>query len=436
LTRITIIASGTRGDVQPAIAVGTALQAAGYQVRLLAASGFRAWIEGHGLEAAPSQVDMEALMDSEDGRAWVRHGHQPRAQLRFMGRLLERFAAQLVEEAWEACRDADAVIGSFTSDAYALAIGEKRDIPVLSMPLQPVLVATRDGRAMFSAPFPDRVSRVNAAFGRAVIETFPWLLYGQHVSAFRRRIGLPSQGMRQDIAARRHLTVIHGISPQVMPRPTDWPTGFHVAGYWFLQDDRDWQPPAALLEFLAAGPPPVGFGFGSMTGHEPAGTTQLLVDAMRRSGQRAVLLAGWAGLGVSWSRPSRSGVSGSGATGLPTEVLSLSEVPHAWLFPRLAAVVHHGGAGTTAAGLAAGTPTVVVPHFADQFYWGRRVHALGVGPRPLPRHRLTSEDLAGAIREAVTNEATRQRAAALAARIRGEDGLREAVAIVRRTIGG
>src|SRR5512139_1165019 len=106
MTRITIIASGTRGDVQPAIALGAALLAAGYQVRLLAASGFRAWIEGHGLEAAPSAVDMEALMDSEDGRAWVRHGHQPRAQLRHMGRLLERFATQLVEEAWEACGDA------------------------------------------------------------------------------------------------------------------------------------------------------------------------------------------------------------------------------------------------------------------------------------------------------------------------------------------
>ncbi len=417
MTRITIIASGTRGDVQPAIALGAALQAAGYRVRLLAASGFRAWIEGHGLEAAPSAVDMEALMHSEDGRAWVRHGHQPRAQLRHMGRLLERFAAQLVEEAWDACRDADAVIGSFTSDAYALAIGEKRDIPVLSAPLQPVLVATRDGRAMVSAPFPDRVSRVNLAFGRAVIETFPWLLYGKHVNAFRRRLGLPSHGVRRDIAARRGLTVLHGVSRHVMPRPADWPNSFRVCGYWFLDDDRDWQPPAALVEFLEAGPPPVGIGFGSMTGREPSGTTQLLVDSVRRSGQRAVLLAGWAGLGGS---------------PLPPEVLGLTEAPHAWLFPRLAAVVHHGGAGTTAAGLAAGVPSVVVPHFADQFYWGRRVHALGVGPRRLPRHRLTSEGLAVAIREAVTDQGMRQRATALGARIREEDGLREAVAVVRQ----
>jgi UDP:flavonoid glycosyltransferase YjiC (YdhE family) len=362
---------------------------------------------------------MEALMDSEDGRAWVRHGHQPRAQLRHMGRLLERFASQLVEEAWEACADADAVIGSFTSDAYALAIAEKRDIPVLSAPLQPVLVATRDGRAMVSAPFPDRVSRVNAAFGRAVIETFPWLLYGKHVNAFRRRLGLPSHGLRQDIAARRHLTVLHGVSRHVMPRPADWPGGFHVCGYWFLDEGHDWQPPAALVDFLEAGPPPVGIGFGSMTGHEPAGTTRLLVDAVRQSGQRAVLLAGWAGLGGS---------------SLPPEVLGLAEAPHAWLFPRLAAVVHHGGAGTTAAGLAAGVPSVVVPHFADQFYWGRRVHALGVGPRPLPRHRLTSEGLAVAIRAAVTDQGMRQRAAALGARIREEDGLREAVAIVSQVV--
>lgn len=420
MRRITIIASGTRGDVQPAIALGTALHAAGYAVRVLAGSGFRAWIEGHGLEAAPSQVDMEALMSSDDGRAWVAHGHSPRAQLRLMRRLLDRFAAQLVTEAWEASQDADAIVGSFTSDAYALAIGEKLGVPVLSMPLQPVLVATRDGRSAVNALRPDRVSRLNDWFGRVFIEPFPWLLYGKHVNEFRRRIGLPTVGLRQDVRARRGMTILHAVSRHVMPRPSDWPASFHVTGYWFLDDAREWQPPAGLIEFLDAGPPPVCIGFGSMTGHEPAGTTSLVVDAVRRSGQRAVLLAGWAGLG--------SEKAGG-------DVFVLAEAPHAWLFPRMATVVHHGGAGTTAAGLAAGVPTVVIPHFADQPYWGRRVHALGVGPRPLPRHRLTAAGLGEAIREAVTDAAMRRRAATLGARIRDEDGLADAVAIIRQVVG-
>jgi UDP:flavonoid glycosyltransferase YjiC (YdhE family) len=420
MRRITIIASGTRGDVQPAIALGVALRAAGYRVRLLAGSGFRGWIEGHGLEAAPSEVDMEALMASHDGRAWVERGHDPLAQLRLMRRLLDRFAGRLTLEAWEASQDADAVIGSFTSDSYALAIGEKRGVPVLSMPLQPTLIATRDGRSAVHAPRPDRVSRVNGWFGRLLIEPFPWLLYGRHVNRFRRRIGLPTVGLRRDVEARRRMTVLHAVSRHVMPRPADWPASFHVTGYWFLDDERDWEPPPALLEFLDAGPAPVCIGFGSMTGHEPSGTTQLIADAVRRSGQRAVLLAGWAGIGSAELGP---------------DLLCLAEAPHAWLFPRMAAVIHHGGAGTTAAGLAAGVPSIVIPHFADQPYWGRRVQALGVGPRPLARHRLTSAGLAAAIRESLDDATMRRRAAELGARIRQEDGMGNAVAIVRQVAG-
>lgn len=157
-----------------------------------------------------------------------------------------------------------------------------------------------------------------------------------------------------------------------------------------------------------------------MTLDDPEGTTRLVVDAVRGSDQRAILLAGWAGIG---------------SAELPPEILGLPAAPHDWLFPRVAAVVHHGGAGTTAAGLAAGVPSVIIPHMADQPYWGRRVHALGVGPRPLPKHRLTAAKLSDAIRESVTDETMKRNAAALGARIRGEDGLRAAVAAIKQAVG-
>jgi sterol 3beta-glucosyltransferase len=418
--RITIIASGTRGDVQPAIALGKALTGTGHRVRILASTGFRDWIEAHGLEAAPSEIDIQALMASEGGQAWVERGHDQLAQQRLMARLLERIGPRLVREAWDASRDADAVIGSFTSDAYTVAIGEKLDIPVLSMPLQPTLIATRDGRAMTSAPLPGRVSRVNAWFGRLLIEPFPWRLYGRYANELRRELGLPEQSNRENVAARRRMTILHAVSRHVMPLPADWPRSFHVTGYWFLDEEAGWAPPPELDDFLAAGPPPIAIGFGSMTGADPEGLTRVIVDAVRTSGVRAVLLAGWAGLG---------------GLRLPREVLALPSVPHDWLFPRMAAVVHHGGAGTTAAGLRAGVPSVIVPAMADQPYWGRRVRALGVGPAPVPRHRLTAERLAAAIRAATADDGMARRAAALGALIRDEDGLAAAVPIIERVLG-
>jgi UDP:flavonoid glycosyltransferase YjiC (YdhE family) len=341
-------------------------------------------------------------------------------QQRLMRGLFDRFGERLIRDAWNGCRDADAVVGSFTSDTYALAIGEKLGVPALSMPLQPTLIATRDGRSMTGAPLPNRVSRVNEWFGRLLIEPFPWRLYGRQVNQFRREIGLPAQTNRQNIAARRRMTVLHAVSRHVMPCPADWPDNFDVTGYLFLDEGHDWEPPEELVEFLGDGPPPVGIGFGSMTATNPGATTRLVIDAVRQSGQRAILLAGWAGIG---------------SVALPPEVLVLSTAPHGWLFPRMAAVVHHGGAGTTAAGLAAGVPSVIVPHMADQPYWGQRVRALGAGPKPVPRHALTAPRLASAMLQAVTDDAMGRRAAALGARIREEDGLGRAVEVIARAVG-
>src|SRR5687768_3550041 len=157
-------------------------------------------------------------------------------------------------------------------------------------------------------------------------------------------------------------------------------------------------------------------GLGSMTSRDPARITRLMVDAVARSGQRAVLLAGWAGLG--------------GETTLPPNIFQLDSAPHAWLYPRMAAVVHHGGAGTTAEGLRAGRPTVIIPHMADQPFWGTRIQALGVGPPPILRPKLTAENLGEAIRRAATDPNIRQRANALGEKIRAEDGVGQAVEVV------
>jgi UDP:flavonoid glycosyltransferase YjiC (YdhE family) len=211
------------------------------------------------------------------------------------------------------------------------------------------------------------------------------------------------------------MPVLYGFSPAVIPPPSDWGANTHVTGYWFVEEAGDWQAPAALLDFLGSGPAPVYIGFGSMSNRDPGETTELIVQALARAGQRAVLLSGWGGLQKE---------------NLPDSILMLDSVPHSWLFPRMSAVVHHGGASTTAAGLKAGVPSVIIPFMGDQPFWGQRVADLGAGPRPIPRKKLTVDNLAAAIREAVTDETMRRRAAILGQQIQKEDGIEAAVAVI------
>jgi sterol 3beta-glucosyltransferase len=221
-------------------------------------------------------------------------------------------------------------------------------------------------------------------------------------------LGLPTRA-RQAYPA---LPTIYGFSPHVVPPPSDWPPTCRVTGYWFLPAEPGWTPPPTLTRFLADGPAPVCVGFGSMLGADPAQLTALVVTAVRRAGVRAVLLSGWGALDA---------VAGE-------DILVIGEVPHDWLFPQVAAVVHHGGAGTTAAALRAGTPAVVVPFGVDQPFWGTRVVALGTGPRPIPQRTLTTERLTDALRIVTTDQTMRARAARLGHAIRSENGVDNAVA--------
>jgi len=203
----------------------------------------------------------------------------------------------------------------------------------------------------------------------------------------------------------------------VIPPPTDWPDYIQVTGYWFLEPPTGWEPPSDLVKFLQAGPPPVYVGFGSMLSRKPEETADLILTALANTGQRAVLSSGWGGLKKE---------------NLPETVFMVGSIPHIWLFPRMAAVVHHGGAGTTGAGLHAGIPSIITPFFGDQPFWGHRVYELGVGPKPIPRQRLTVESLAEAIHAAVSDAAIRKNAAHLGKLIRAEDGVARAVAIIEQ----
>ena len=216
-------------------------------------------------------------------------------------------------------------------------------------------------------------------------------------------------------AERRPLLM--ACSPHVVARPRDWPAEVEMTGYWFLDRPPEWVPLPDLMRFLRADPPPICIGFGSMTMADPGATAALVTEAVAKAGCRAVIGAGWGGL-----RPPQQ----------HDNIYSTEELPHDWLFPQMAAVVHHCGAGTTASALRAGLPSVPVPFMADQFFWVRRLRRLGVATAAVPHRKLSVQALVAALRNAMNDDEMRQRARSLGAAIRPEDGLLRAVAAVEK----
>jgi sterol 3beta-glucosyltransferase len=399
--QITILAFGSRGDVQPYVALGLGLQRAGHKVRLVALSQFKAFVESRGLDFSPLGVDMRDLREA--------------------GRRLKPLMERMQEDFWQASQGTQAIIFS-TLGINGYHVAEKLEIPCLWALNIPIFGRTRTRPALLP-PLP--LGSGYNLLAHILTEQGTQQTIGRLFNSWRQaRLNLPPiQLHRWPYTQLRGQPVpmLYCYSPAVVPRPPDWSEHAHVTGYWFLDHPPDWQPPHDLVDFLESGPPPVYVGFGSMTSRDPEKASCIVLDALRQSGQRGVIATGWGGLSQS---------------GLSDEVFVTEAVPHDWLFPRMAAVAHHGGAGTTGAGLRAGVPSIIIPVADDQPFWGRRVKALGAGPAPIPRKRLTAERLAHAISVAVTDESIRKRTAELGETIRAEDGVENAVRIVNQTLGG
>ncbi len=411
--RILILTLGTRGDVQPYVALGMGLRAAGHDVTLMTEASFAGFVEERGLRFAPLRSELLSMLQTPEGKAAVVGKGNPLKLLRQLGPMLRR----MLDDEWAVAQDAEAVI-YHPKAMGGHSIAEKLGIPgLLALPL-PLYSPTRAFPSLL-LPFDNLGGALNLLSHRAVLALTRASVSGV-LNRWRAEVlGLPPAGDELTLHGRPLLR-LYGYSPAVLPMPDDWAGRSVATGYWFLDRLAGWQAPAALLEFLHSGPPPVYIGFGSMPAQDARANTALALEALARAGQRGVLAAGWGGLA---------------AAELPPSVHLLEEAPHDWLFPQMAAVVHHGGAGTTAAGLRAGAPTVICPFFGDQPFWGRRIAALGAGPQPIPQRRLTTECLAGAIRAAVGDPALRERAATLGASIRAEDGVARAVELIETEAG-
>ena len=416
--RIAIIASGSRGDVQPYIALGKGLHEAGHTVWLLTHHNFEALVVACGLEFWPLRGNVQEVAESEEMRALLEKGNFI-AISRYTAQAAKGAAVRWAEDGMAACQGMEMLVAGLGGLFLGISLAEKLGLPLL----QAYYVPFTPTKAFPGALLPQSTPRLGGRFNRLTHHATREIMWqGSRAAdklAREQVLGLPAASFwgPYDSECLRGMPVLYGYSPSVIPAPPDWGADQHVTGYWFLNEGEGWTPPPALIDFLEAGPAPIYIGFGSMSSRKPEETAELVIAALRLANQRAILLSGWSGLQKA---------------DVPDTIFMIDSVPHSWLFPRLAAVVHHGGAGTTAAGLRAGVPSVVIPFFGDPPFWGERFASLGVGPTPVPRGKLTAERLASAIQEAVTNKAMRQRAAALGAKIQAEDGVARAVAVVQQ----
>ncbi|TJZ41452.1 glycosyltransferase family 1 protein [Streptomyces piniterrae] len=411
--KILITAAGSYGDVAPYTGVGARLRHAGHDVALATHDAYAPLVRAAGLEFRRLPADPRTRRPDNAPAPDASPGGK-RDLMRRAAAFIQELGGGLAEATTEST---ELLLLSTTTAPLGRQLAEAYGIPSLELGLQPN-APTGD----FAPPVSGARSLGrwgNRAAGRLSLRIVD-RLHGDATRDLRARLGLPPASprtvRRRAEAAGR--PVLHGFSEVLVPRPADWRSELEVVGNWWPWHAPDAQLPSPVEDFLAAGPPPVFIGFGSMAAGQGERLSGLAVRALRRAGVRGVLQSGWAGLAT--------GPDGNAAA---DDILTVGEVPHALLFPRMSAVVHHCGAGTAAAGLRAGVPTVPVPVTADQPFWAARLAALGAATTPLPFRALFADDavtrLAEAITQATTSPALHERAAGAARRMASEDGTGE-----------
>lgn len=389
---------GTRGDVQPYIALSLGLMRHNHEVTLVSHPCMRGLVESYGVPFAPMGPDIdighEAALIRGKSRNWM---------LGFK-RVMD-FSFSMLEQSYPdllpLCRQSDVVIVSHSAAGSMEA--DALDLPRVSVTLMPQAIPAKDPHASWI----NRTVMNVAGAAMGMMMTRP-------LENIRRRKGLPPMG---PYGITSPLLNLVPISPLIEPPNPLWETRHKMTGYWFAHTPQTFIPPADLVQFLQSGMPPIVINLGAMSlsGADTLEAARITLEALRKTGTRAVI-QGWDDALKEFR--------------LPSTVYPAGSIPHDWLLPRAAGLIHHGGFGTTSAGFQAGIPSIVIPHIIDQYLWGNKVAELGVGPKPIPRAKLSVPALAAAI-EAINSSEMKEKAAALGSGIRQEpDGVEAAVNLI------
>lgn len=404
--RITIATIGSTGDVLPYVGLGAHLAEHGHAVTIATHRSYRPAVHNARLTHFTLPTEPRDLLTPDVAERMRRGGR----------RAAKAVEAAFTPHVWDLAAAVDAAASK--ADLVVLSpmawtgrhSAEGNGIPSMGVHLQP-LAPTRA-----FAP-PTLTSRslggaVNVRLG-AKLQLMMVQPHLSVVNDLRAGHGLAPTTLAAELDTSARWPVLHGFSEHVLPRPADWHRGLTVTGYWWPPEPHGWCPDPVLVDFLGSGPTPVFVGFGSTSPMDPEELGRLVARVTERLRVRAVVQSGWADL------TSRAG-----------HIINVGDVPHTWLFPRMRAVVHHGGAGTTAAALRAGVPSVTVPLGLDQPFWARRVYAVGAGTRPIPARRLTDNALEATLARAITDRSlisTSRRVSALLARENGPERARQPI---------
>lgn len=417
--RILLSSTGSRGDVQPFLVLAAALQKQGHEVKVAAPVDYSALAHELQIPFAPIQGDIQSLLQSEGGRKMLNSGSNPFAMMSGIKKMIQPIIEETGRVIRENAEDANLIISHYSGSMFTQTISEKLQIPYLPVMLVPLLETAEHPSVLFP-PLPLNWAWLNRLTGIAIPRIF-WMLFGSALNENRRNIlGMPDTSFGEYYNKLRQTPILMAYSSLLAPKPKDWPATIHETGFWY-QDSGLSSP--ELETFLAHGDAPIYFGFGSMNTENPKQTGETILEALdlasKRLGRqlRAVLLKGWSGLNLDE---------------LPAHVLMLESVPHHLLFPRCAAIVHHGGVGTTASALRAGVPNLVIPFMADQPFWGRRIAELGLGASPIPLKKLQAETLADALVQMLSDKSMQQNACDFGQKLAAENGLGKAIDYIHR----
>jgi sterol 3beta-glucosyltransferase len=422
---VTVIAIGTRGDVQPYLALSQGLIEAGYAVRLVTHAAFETLARDYAIPFFPLDDDMQEFLQPERARKVLDAGQNGLLFAYRLARFTDPLVNQYMQRCWEACQDADLIIVTFLSFLIGYSTAEKLSKALVATFLQPLLLPTKflpEPGAPHLPQWPPLLGKMfnyqSHLFAGAVL----WRLFTPTVNVARQNVyhlpPLPKKSLYASLPDYVDL-ILYAYSPLLVPKPPDWGEMIQVTGFWSLGPPKGWQPDPSLVEFLESGPPPVYVGFGSVSPHRPEETADIVKKALSLAKQRGVIM-------IERTQGSDQRLSDT--------LYVTNGLPHEWLFPYMQAVVHHGGAGTTAASLRAGVPTIIVPHVDDQQFWGERVAKLGVGPKPVARRHLSAHKLAELLNAVGRNQDMQRRAQEVGAALRKENGVGQAVKAIQACV--
>lgn len=410
---VTLLCLGSHGDIRPYVALGVELIRKGHRVRLATDPREEKFCRDWGLEFSPLEGDLTSLITPESVT--------PYNKLQFareLVRSLQELVARQCETLLQALEKTDLMVYHPAVIAAPHA-AEKLQLPTFRLCLQPEVRTQFHSSCLFPHKMP--FGRYGNFISHLLAEQIFWQPFRQRINAWRKSLGISKVNLLGPTFHRHYLETptLVAVSPLLAPRPPDWKQNIHLTGFLRLDAGERWQAPAELIAFLENGPPPLYLGFGSMSAACPQKTLESLLEILEEQGQRTIISGEFPGI-----------------RGLPLSdrILRLPSAPHDWLFPRVSAIIHHGGAGTTGASLHAGKPTLVCPFALDQFHWAAKLCALGIGPEPIPIKKFSPSLFTSSLQALVQNRLYREKAASFAKQISRENGAEEAAQVIMQHV--